>query len=400
MIYSLTHSISSHLIVQYAIGVLLLLVCVELLTRVSNGLYKRIIVFSLSVILLGWLDPRSLVLLSVFSVAIFLMIKARLDIRHIIYPLSLGLIGVLVAIKDIHQLIDIDNPYVPLGVSYYFFRLISFLIEYSKQPDKISEVKVSDYFSWVFFFPIFLAGPILRFSEFQLLDKDEHQANKLVYYRHLVIAVLLKILVVDLLLFNFTYDTLYGIMNVKFSQEFVLDRQYLNILYVFCFSFSAFIHAYLDLLLYTEISKALANIFGFSNVENFNRPLLASNISAFWQRWHISLSNWTRDYIFFPMLVKTKRTWPATYASMLIIGIWHAASLNWIVWALAHGTAINLYGEIRKTSLFKSVAKSATGALVLRVSGNLVTVIFVGFVFVFVAIHDFGQVMHLLGNCF
>jgi D-alanyl-lipoteichoic acid acyltransferase DltB (MBOAT superfamily) len=100
------------------------------------------------------------------------------------------------------------------------------------------------------------------------------------------------------------------------------------------------------------------------------------------------------------MLVKTRRTWPSTYASMLILGIWHAASLNWITWAIAHATAINLYGELRKARIFKALAKTQIGALFLKISGNIITIAFVGLVFIFVAVPDFWHVMDLLSNCF
>lgn len=391
---------SSHLVVPYAIALSAVVIGVELLSRLEQPMAKRITIICLSMLLLGWLDLRSLALLILLSSIIFGMIKARLKLTHIIYPLSLLLIGVLLLIKDLSSLGWLQTPYVPLGVSYYFFRLISFLIEYSKQPEKISAISPVDYFSWVFFFPIFLAGPILRFNEFNQIDKQKHRAHKPLYYRNLAAAIFLKVLLVDLILFNLSYVTLQGTMELKLSAQLATQHHYLNFFYLFAFSFSAFIHAYLDLMLYTEISKALSGILGFTCVDNFNRPLLASNISEFWQKWHMSLSNWTRDYIFFPMLVKTRRTWPSTYASMLILGIWHAVSLNWIIWAIAHATAINLYGELRSTRIFKYLVKIPTGALFLKISGNIITVAFVGLIFIFVAVPDFRHVMELLSRCF
>jgi alginate O-acetyltransferase complex protein AlgI len=368
-------ALSSYLVVQYAVVLAAVIIGVELLSRLDRPTVKRLAVIGLSVLLLGWLDIRSLALLIFLSVTIFALVKARLQLNHIIYPMSLLLIGLLLLIKDLPSLGWFQSAYVPLGVSYYFFRLISFLIEYSKEPEKTAAISFLDFFSWVFFFPIFLAGPILRFNEFNQVDSEEQRARKPIHYRNLALAVFLKVLVVDLILYNLSYVTLQGTMELKFSPQLVMQHHYLNFFYLFAFSFSAFIHAYLDLMLYTEISKALAGILGFTCVDNFNRPLLASNISEFWQKWHMSLSNWTRDYIFFPMLVKTRRTWPSTYASMLILGIWHAASLNWITWAIAHATAINLYGELRKARIFKALAKTQIGALFLKISGNIITIL-------------------------
>jgi alginate O-acetyltransferase complex protein AlgI len=392
--------LDSHLAIQYAIILLAIFIVVELLSRLDPSRAKRMAIIGLSILFLGWLDLRSLALLTLLSSIIFGMVRARLRLSLIIYPLSLILIALLLLIKDLSSLGWIKTPYVPLGVSYYFFRLISFLIEYSKKPEKMAKTTPLDYFSWIFFFPIFLAGPILRFNEFKPINRNHQKIEKPVHYRNLALAIFLKVLLVDLMLFNLSYVTLQGTMELKLSSGLYMQHQYLNILYLFAFSFTAFIHAYLDLMLYTEISKALSGILGFTCVDNFKRPLLASNISEFWQRWHLSLSNWTRDYIFFPMLIKTRRTWPSTYASMLILGIWHAISLNWIVWAISHATAINLYGELRNTSVFKKLVQMPTGALFLRVSGNIITVAFVGFVFIFVAIHDFSHVIKLLSRCF
>lgn len=396
--YRFTDLFSSHLIGQYAVALAAVFIVVEAVSRIKQPEFRRIAVIGLSVLLLGWLDIWSLVLLICLSTVILILVKAKLDIGRIIYTLTFALIGLLLLIKDLPPLFS-QSVYVPLGVSYYFFRLISFLIEYSKAPDKTAETPPLVFFSWVFFFPVFLAGPILRFDEFHRIDDNKHHARKPVYYRNLFLAIAAKVLLVDLMLYNFSYVTLQSTMELKLAPQFAQQYPYLNFFYLFAFAFSAFIHAYLDLLAYTEISKALAGILGFTNVDNFNRPLLASNISEFWQKWHMSLSNWTRDYIFFPMLIKTRRTWPSTYASMLILGIWHAATLNWIVWALAHATAINLYGEMRKTAIFKRVSSNPTGSRLLRVCGNIVTVAFVGFIFIFVAVPDFWHVVGLLSNC-
>lgn len=397
---SIFNTLNSHLAVQYSIILLAVFMVVELISRLKRSQTKRMAVIGLSILFLGWLDLRSLALLTLLSATILGMVKARLRVSLIIYPLSLILIALLLLIKDLSSLGWIKTPYVPLGVSYYFFRLISFLIEYSKKPEEMGKTTPLDYFTWVFFFPVFLAGPILRFNEFEPIDKNRLKRLKPTHYRNLALAIFLKVLLVDLILFNLSYVTFQGTMELKLSTSLYMQHQYLNILYVFAFSFSAFIHAYLDLMLYTEISKALSGILGFTFVDNFNRPLLASNISEFWQRWHMSLSNWTRDYIFFPMLIKTRRTWPSTYASMIILGIWHAVSLNWIIWAISHATAINLYGELRSTRAFKAIVNIPAGALFLKVSGNMITIAFVGFIFIFVAVHDFSHVIKLLSRCF
>jgi alginate O-acetyltransferase complex protein AlgI len=349
---------------------------------------------------MAWLDFYSLVILAFISTIIYIIIKKKINLNKYIYLLSILLIALLILIKDYRFILDKESVYVPLGVSYYFFRLISFLIEYSKRPTDLSNVGFVEYFSWVFFFPVFLAGPILRFHDFKALDVSYHNTRKNRYYGKLIASIVLKIVIVDFILYNVTYTSLYNIINVKFSDANYLNNQFLNLPYLSLFSFSAFLHAYFDLMIYTEISKAFAGILGFTNVDNFNRPFLSSNISQFWQNWHMSLSHWTRDYIFFPLLIKTKKTWISTYASMFILGIWHSATPNWIVWALFHATAINCYGLWRKTPLFRFIAAHHAGAIALRITGNLFTIYFVSLVFCFVALHDMQFTIRLFIRCF
>ena len=392
--------LSENLIFFYIAAIILFVSIIEGVSRIREIDKRRIFVICLSIIFLGWLDFFSLIILTLLSLIILATVKKKIELKNSIYPLSLLLIGILIAVKDYHYVFNIRTIYVPLGISYYFFRLISFLIEYSKDPERISGTSPINFFSWIFFFPVFLAGPILRFGEFHALSPEKHHVEKPANYTKLILAILLKVLLVNGVLYFAVYDITFHIIMKKFSDTFYMNRQYINLPLLSAFSLGAFFHAYIDLLLYTEISKALAGILGFTNVDNFNRPLLASNISQFWQRWHLSLSNWTRDYVFFPMLIKTRRTWTSTYASMLMIGIWHSATPNWIVWALAHGTAINLYGALRMTSLFKTIDKNKWGARFLRVSGNVATIYFVGIVFTFVAVDEFSLALKLLYRCF
>ena len=397
---ALVNIIDSPVLLTYAALLGAALIGVELVSRLESIRLKRIAVICLSVLLLCWLDIRSLLVLTLFSTTILLAVRARFEFKNIIYPISLLLIVLLLLIKALSPLVVQQSLYIPLGISYYFFRLISFLIEYSKNPQRFYKISALEFYSWVFFLPVLLAGPILRYDDFKPLEPDVHQQKKATGYRNLAGAIAIKLLIVDLILYNLAYGTLLGMMELKLYSTSQAGLPAPNILFLFAFSFSAFIHSYLDLMIYTEISKAMATILGFTNVENFDRPLLATNISSFWQRWHISLSSWTRDYVFFPMLIKTRLTWLSTYASMLILGLWHAASINWIVWALAHATAINFYGAWRKTSIFQFCARYPTGARLLRGSGNIVTISFVGLVFIFVAIPDFNRVLDLLGKCF
>ena len=372
------HFVLDNQLLLYVVGLFGLLILWEALS--SRGERAR----KLAVILFGaaflfWLDKASLGLLTVFSLIVFGVMKRQIPVSRVLYPVVLILIGLLVLIKEQHLLRHTGSPIVLLGVSYYFFRLISFIIEYANNRPLYRDVKLLDYYAWVFFFPVFLAGPILRFHEFRVLPPEETRRDKLKYYCRFFGALALKLLLVDFLLYSTAYSVL--LPNLQAGMRFAP---------LFCclFGVLAFLHAYFDLMLYTEMSKAMAGYLGFSNVDNFNRPLLATNISQFWQRWHMSLSNWTRDYVFFPALVKTRKVWLASYASMMTIGIWHSISLNWLLWAFLHGSALVFYSWLRGMPVFRRLAAIPRAQRILAVAGNVCTVFFVSQVFILVAFHD------------
>lgn len=362
----------------------------EALGRLRNDRLQRLLVAGISCALMSYFDWRSTLLLVVLSGVIFIAVRRRVDLKPHAPKVFLVLLFTLIFLKDYWLVFHVERVYVPLGVSYYFFRLISFVVEYSKKQESVSETSFVDYLSWVFFFPVILAGPILRFHNFKRLDPQRRTVMRASLLSRGVLALAAKIVLVDTVLRSLVYDTLYSQMT--------LEPVPLPFLTGCTFGFLALVHAYLDLMLYTEISKSAAGLLGFTNQENFNRPLLARNISQFWQRWHMSLSDWTRDYVFFPLLLKTRSTYLATYASMLTIGVWHSATPNWLVWAVLHATAINVYGTFRERRLLPTFPHNSLGDIGVRWVGNLLTIGFVSLVFVFVAVDDFSLALTVLAR--
>ncbi len=376
-------------ILLYSILFFTALVVVESVGTLKNIYTKKILVILISVLLIAWLDIFSLLLLTVYSTFILYVIKQKKKwFDNILYFVVFNIL-LLILIKDYYLFFNLETIYVPLGVSYYFFRLIALVIEYTKHKTHYEEISLLDYYTYVFFFPIFPAGPIQRFRDFYALKNSLTLVERQKTYLLLFFVIFLKLAVVDTLLFPFAYDTMYHTV-VNDLKENIINYK------IFIFGFSAFIHAYLDLMLYTEISKALALILGFTKCENFNRPLLATNISQFWQSWHMSLSNWTRDYVFFPTLIKTKKVWISTYASMMVIGIWHSASLNWILWAFLHASALNIYMLFRSTKIYKILVKNNISKAILAITGNITTVSFVSSVFIIVAFHEVEYIKKIM----
>lgn len=383
----LSNFIINNLIFIYILAFSGIFLLLEFISQIEKNNTKKIIIIIISSLLIIWLDFYSYLLLVTISTLLFFLIKIELNVKSTLYIIVIASIGTLIVIKDYGVFFEITDPYVPLGISYYFFRLISLLIDYSNNKKIFNKISLVDYYTYVFFFPIFLAGPIQRFRDFIELEDSYSRKTKPIFYRTLILSIVAKIFIVDAFLFTVVYNKILPSMQSIGYQSTMSTLSMFGIL--------AFLHAYLDLMLYTEISKSLSRIMGFGIQENFNKPLLATNISQFWQRWHMSLSNWTRDYVFFPVLIKTRNSWLATYLSMLTIGIWHSATSNWIVWAVAHGTAINFYGAFRKTILYSTINKNKVTKRLAGMAGNILTIYFVSMIFIFVAMSDSLLVLKL-----
>ena len=101
-----------------------------------------------------------------------------------------------------------------------------------------------------------------------------------------------------------------------------------------------FVRAYFDLSAYTDLAIGFSALFGFRIMENFHYPFLQKNLGNFWRSWHISLSSWCRNNVYFPVFGLTRKPWLGLYASMLTMGLWHYVGPNWTAWGLYHGSGL------------------------------------------------------------
>ena len=100
------------------------------------------------------------------------------------------------------------------------------------------------------------------------------------------------------------------------------------------------VQIYCDFSGYTDMAIACARLLGYELTVNFEFPYFAASITEFWRRWHISLTSWSRDYVYMPLLGVTRNPYAATVASFLMIGLWHELSLRYVFWALYHAGAV------------------------------------------------------------
>lgn len=230
---------------------------------------------------------------------------------------------------------------LPIGISFYTFEGISLLVDSYR--GKTSSTKVTgktfvehliETTHFVSFFPHLIAGPILKAHDFYpqiktkyLKDIDWNSA-----FKNVVIGFFLKMVVAD----NLKEYT--GYMSYPYFENLSSPTLIILMLGYSCQIFADFAG-------YSLIAIGIAKLFGYDLPTNFNYPYISQSFSEFWQRWHISLSTWLKEYLYIPLGGNrngNNRTYLNLFLVMLLGGLWHGAGWNYAVWGMIHGVALGL----------------------------------------------------------
>lgn len=217
---------------------------------------------------------------------------------------------------------------MPLGISYYSFKIISYLVDVYRRPESTATSLVS-YSIYISFFPQIICGPITRSDEIcsfidQVYKLDIQKTSRALY--RIISGLFKKVVIADRLI-------LYVTTVFENWEEYPALA-----LWMAAFFYS--IQLYCDFAGYSEIIIGITELFGFRCGDNFQMPYFSYSIKEFWKRWHISLSTWLRDYIYFPLggsHVSNLRQKINVLVVFIISGIWHGNKLNFVVWGLWHG---------------------------------------------------------------
>lgn len=226
--------------------------------------------------------------------------------------------------------IDTLHIILPLGISFYTFSAISYIIDIYRG-DCSAENSILDFALYIAFFVKITAGPIVRWKEFKPQIRDYRGINKEAFKTGIQIFVLglfKKMVLADHL--GVFVDDVFRVPGAFDTGTVVLS------------AVSYSLQIYLDFSGYSDMAIGLSKILGFDFAPNFNLPYLARGFSDFWSRWHISLSQWFRDYLYIPLGGSKKgeaRTYMNLIIVMLISGFWHGAGWTFILWGLLHGIA-------------------------------------------------------------
>jgi len=236
------------------------------------------------------------------------------------------------------------NIILPIGISFYIFKALSYIIDVYKKTFK-PEVDFIAYSAFVSFFPALVAGPIDRATNLlpQFYTERVFDYGKAVDGLRQILWGLFKKLVIA--------DNCAVYANQIFNNSTDYSGGTL-LLGVFFFAFQI----YCDFSGYSDIAIGVSRLLGFDLMRNFAFPYFSRDIAEFWRRWHISLSTWLRDYIFFPLrrkLLRQKRLHPwliqalPPFVTMLVSGLWHGANWTFIVWGALHGAYLVIENSIK-----------------------------------------------------
>jgi alginate O-acetyltransferase complex protein AlgI len=249
-------------------------------------------------------------------------------------------LNILIALFKISPLV-IRNFALPLGISFYSFKAITYLVSVHRGETPVQR-NYTDLALYISFFPSVLAGPIDRYRNFlPQLHGDNPAAEQFASgIRRFAIGLGKKVLIANSI--AVVSDELFNGPVSNLSAP-------LAWLGVICYA----LQIYYDFSGYTDMAIGVGRMFGFELTENFNFPYISRSIKEFWQRWHISLSTWLRDYLFLPIAYSTSRKLKkekyfsirvdriiymvATSVTFLVCGFWHGAAWNFIAWGLIHG---------------------------------------------------------------
>lgn len=241
-----------------------------------------------------------------------------------------------------------------IGISYMTFKCIQYVMEI--KDGLIKEVSASNFFYLNLFFPSLISGPIDRSRRF---DDDVNKLKSKSEYIELLISGLQKILI------GAVYKFVVSQLIYPYMQNYSQGNGIKTIVaYMYLYGF----YLFFDFAGYSLMAIGTGNIFGVRLPDNFNKPFISKDIKEFWDRWHISLSYWFRDFVFSRVIrrmirnkrIKNKLTRAsiAFVINMLIMGLWHGLSLNYIIYGLYHGMLLAFTEVYQKKSKFHKKNKS------------------------------------------
>lgn len=261
--------------------------------------------------------------------------------------------GVNIPVPDIHM---------PIGISFFTFQNISYTLDcwWDRTPAQRSFRK---YLLYISMFPQLVAGPIVRYSQIarEIDDRRTTLEDMSSGFTRVIIGVSKKVIIANNL--NSAVTACFGQASDNYAAA-----ENLTVLGAWYGAALVALWYYFDFSGYSDIAIGLGRLFGFHFEENFNYPFVCKSISEFWQRWHISLGSFFRDYLLYVPIFGRRRKYGGLFLVWFCTGLWHGASWNFILWGLYYGLFIlieTLVGKKRMKKMPKILAHIYTKAVII-----------------------------------
>ena len=367
--------------------------------------WRNLALFLLSLVFYGW-DKPIYIPVMLFSVTVsylcgFPIGKYRDRDRHrarvwLVVSLVLNL-SVLVFFKYTNFIIEnlrlipplagVLHPLewleLPIGISFYTFQIMSYSIDLYRGENETQRSYIA-FGTYVALFPQLIAGPIVRYRDVdrQLLSRTHTVDRFASGVRRFAVGFGKKILLGDAL------AAVYAYLSTAADFEFTVLSGWLMVA-------TYTLHIYFDFSGYSDMAIGLGRMFGFEFPENFRYPYMASSITDFWRRWHITLSTWFREYVYIP-LGGNRHGRARQYFNLAVVwlltGLWHGASWNFVLWGLFY--LILLIAE--KAFLLRLLERNR----LTRVLGHIGALLLVGIGWMIFDHTDLGEAFRIIGGLF
>lgn len=369
-------------------------------TVIRNTTARNVLLIVASLIFYAWGEPVYVVLLLASILINYLLgrfvwgrkpVLVAAVIVNLAFLIVFKYAGFIVQSINAIPFISLKEPKIsmPIGISFYTFQAMSYVIDTyrdeRKRPGSFLDVML-----YVCLFPQLVAGPIVKYNSVreQLQDRQVSAEGVASGIQRFIVGLSKKMLIAN-------------VMAVAVDRMFALDMAQLDMASAWVGAVCYMLQIYFDFSGYSDMAVGMGKMFGFSFPENFDYPYTACSIRQFWKKWHISLTSWFREYLYFPLGGNRKgraRTLFNRFFVFLCTGIWHGADWTFVVWGIYHGVLTMLETVLVKD---KNAGKAADSAKpVIRVLGHIYTLLAVMIGFVIFRADSMSQAVHFIVSMF
>lgn len=372
-------------------------------TVIRNTTVRNVLLIVASLIFYAWGEPVYVVLLLASILINYLLgrfvwgrkpVLVAAVIVNLAFLIVFKYAGFIVQSINAIPFISLKEPKIsmPIGISFYTFQAMSYVIDTyrdeRKRPGSFLDVML-----YVCLFPQLVAGPIVKYNSVreQLQDRQVSAEGTASGIQRFIVGLSKKMLIAN-------------VMAVAVDRMFALDMAQLDMASAWVGAVCYMLQIYFDFSGYSDMAVGMGKMFGFTFPENFDYPYTACSIRQFWKKWHISLTSWFREYLYFPLGGNRKgraRTLFNRFFVFLCTGIWHGADWTFVVWGIYHGVLTMLETVLVKDKKDKNAGKAADSARsVIRVLGHIYTLLAVMIGFVIFRADSMRQAVHFIASMF